>query len=114
MPALGRQGVINCLVQFFKSRSGNPSVITGAASNVKVLCGYAKNPGGWRALSETISYLPPIASAGYSLKGTDMDRLATIGDIATKLMAPPLRDANFKAKLRTGDARFLALDHERS
>jgi hypothetical protein len=112
MATLGRQGVIQCLVQFFKSRCGNPSLIQDANTNVRHLCGYDTNLPGWRLLSETISYLPPIASAGYTLKATDMDKLATIGQIADALITPPQKTPRKTG--RTGQAKFLALAHERS
>jgi hypothetical protein len=43
-----------------------------------------------------------------------MDKLATIGQIANALVASRKRVSSYKANLRTGRAKFLALDTERS
>lgn len=112
MAALSKQGVVKILVGFVKSRCGDPSLIKDANTNARHLCGYDTNLAGWRLLSESISYIPAIASAGYGLKATDMDKLATIGQIADALIAPPQKAPRKTG--RTGKAKFLALAHERS
>ena len=47
------------------------------------------------------------------IKATDMDKLATIKQIADALIASRKRASSYKANLRTGKAGFLALDSER-
>jgi hypothetical protein len=114
MSISNRDFVVQDLLQFFRSRCSNASLIKDENSNVRHLCGYDTNLPGWRLLSETISFLPHIHNFGYALKATDMDKLATIGQIANALVASRKRVSSYKANLRTGRAKFLALDTERS
>jgi hypothetical protein len=114
MPVSNRDFVVQDLLQFFRSRCTNSSLIKDQNSNVKHFCGYDTNPGGWRLLADTISYLPHVHSFGYGLRATDMDGLATIAQIADALVASRRIPSTYKANLRTGKAKFLALDSERS
>jgi hypothetical protein len=105
-----RDFVVQDLLTFFKTNCANPSLITGENSNVKHLCGYDADLAGWRLLDEPISELPHIQSYGYWLSATDMDLIATIGQIADALIksakAKKLAAAS-EAPLRQGSASFL-------
>lgn len=113
MAVSNRDFVVQDLLVFFRSRCAKPELIKGEDSNVRHLCGYDNNLAGWRLLANAISMLPHIHSYGYWLRATDMDGLATIGQLADKLLASRRRAANFSANIRTGKAQFLALDSER-
>jgi hypothetical protein len=113
MPVSEKNFVVQDLLVFFRSRCANASLIKDASSNVRHLCGYDFNLAGWRLLADTISFLPHIHSFGYGLRATDMDRLATIQQIANALLSSRRRMSAYKANQRTGRAGFLALDSER-
>jgi hypothetical protein len=113
MPISNRNFVVQDLLQFFRSRCTNASLISGETSNVRHLCGYDTNLAGWRLLSDTISFLPHIHTFRYFLRSTDMDGVRSIAQIADTLMDSRKRSNTYKAKLRTGKAGFLALNGER-
>ncbi|MHC4042851.1 hypothetical protein [Bradyrhizobium sp. 23AC] len=114
MPVSNRDFVVQDLLNFFRSRCTNANLIKNQTSNVRHLCGYDFNLAGWRLLADTISFLPHIHAFGYGLRATDMDRLATVAQIADVLVSSRRRMANYKASQRTGRAGFLALDSERA
>ncbi|MGT2501220.1 hypothetical protein ACVOMS_11085 [Bradyrhizobium guangxiense] len=89
-------------------------MIKDQSSNVRHLCGYDTNLAGWRLLADSVSFLQHVHAFGYGLRATDMDRLATIGQIADALLSSRRRMATYKASQRTGKAGFLALDGERA
>jgi hypothetical protein len=105
-----RDFVVQDLLIFFKSNCANPSLITGENSNAKHLCGYDADPAGWRLLDEAISELPHVQSYGYWLSATDMDQIATIGQIADALIKSGKAkqpSAALDVSLRRGSANFL-------
>ena len=66
MPVSNRDFVVQDLLQFFRSRCTNSSLIKDVNSNVRHLYGYDTN----HLLADTISFLPHIHSFGYELKAT--------------------------------------------
>jgi hypothetical protein len=106
--ATNRDRVIQDLVVFFKSRCAVPSLIKGETSNAKHLCGYDGDTAGWRLLDVYISDLPYIQSRGYWLSATDMDSVATIGQIADALINSATKKlAPLSIIQRQGKAGFL-------
>jgi hypothetical protein len=114
MPLANRYFVVQDLLQFFRSRCAQPDLIKDENTNARHLCGYDTNLAGWRLLADPISMLSHVHAYGYWLRPTDMDGLATIGQIADKLVASAKRSAAFKANQRTGKAKFLAPDKDKS
>jgi hypothetical protein len=71
MPISNRDFVVQDLLDFFRSRCTNASLIKDESSNVKHLCGYDFNLAGWRLLADTISFQPHIHAFGYGLRATE-------------------------------------------
>jgi hypothetical protein len=97
-----RDFVVQDLLTFFKTHCANPTLITGESSNVKHLCGYDADAAGWRLLAEPISELPHVQSYGCWLSATDMDQIATIGQIADALINSVKVAKPATASLRAG------------
>ena len=103
-----RDFVVQDLLQFFKSRCGNPGLIKDRNTDVRHYCGYDQNLPGWRLLADTISMLPHVRSYGYWLAPTEMGRLSTIKQIADKLISKRASKTP-SPRIRTGRAKFLAV-----
>ena len=78
-------GVDSDLVNFFKSICADPELVTSRSTNVKDVCGYDDNPGGWRLLATNIRQLPNVFNDHLTLTGSDMDGCSTIADIEAAL-----------------------------
>lgn len=106
-----RDFVVLDLITFFKTHCANASMITGEASEIKYLCGYINDPSGWCLLAPLLSELPHIHSYGFCLGLTQMDTLATIGQIADAVVAS---EEPKSALVGAGHAKFVAPTGARS
>ena len=80
-------GVDGELLGFFRSISANPALIKNNKSNVKHICGYDSNPGGWRLLATQIRQLPHIQADHLTITASNLDGCSTIADIEGKLQS---------------------------